>query len=171
MLYEAGYDRGKAVRYALEWALSRNPKYYDFENIGGDCTSFVSQCLFAGCGVMNYSEQNGWYYSDLDDRSPSWSGVEYLHRFLLTNASVGVYGRSAGLHELAAGDVIMLGDAQGKLYHSVVVNAVLRPIVPQNIFICSHSYDRRSARLSEYRYHHTVGIHILGARKYAPTGG
>ena len=53
MLIETGYDRRRAVEYALRWALSRNPEYYDFEDIGGDCTNFVSQCLFAGCGVMN----------------------------------------------------------------------------------------------------------------------
>lgn len=167
MLIETGYDRTMAVRYALDWALSRNPKYYDFENIGGDCTSFVSQCLFAGCGVMNYSKHNGWYYADLDHRAPAWSGVEFLRRFLLTNSSVGVYGKQTALHDLMRGDVIMLSDTRDDLYHAVIVNEVLTPTVPQNIFICSHSYDKRNARLSEYRYHSAIGIHILGARKYA----
>ncbi len=165
MLYEIGYDRNKAVRYALEWAFSRNPGYYDFENIGGDCTNFVSQCLYAGCNVMNFSKQNGWYYSDLDNRSPSWSGVEFLRNFLLTNTYVGVYGKQTVLSELAKGDVIMLGDRQGELYHTVIVNDILRPIVPHNIFICSHSFDKRNARLSEYQYESATGIHILGARK------
>ena len=61
MLIPVGYDRFRAVAYALRWALSRNPRYYDFEDIGGDCTNYVSQCLFAGCGVMNYAPENGWY--------------------------------------------------------------------------------------------------------------
>ena len=39
------YDRNKAIRYAKKWAYSRNKKYLDFENIGGDCTNFVSQCI------------------------------------------------------------------------------------------------------------------------------
>ena len=38
MLIPVGYDRFRAVAYALRWALSRNPRYYDFEDIGGDCT-------------------------------------------------------------------------------------------------------------------------------------
>ncbi|MBQ3571404.1 MAG: amidase domain-containing protein, partial [Clostridia bacterium] len=42
------YNRQNAVEYAKKWALKRNPKYYNFDNIGGDCTSFASQCLFAG---------------------------------------------------------------------------------------------------------------------------
>lgn len=66
MLIETGYDRRRAVEYALRWALSRNPEYYNFDNIGGDCTNFVSQCLYAGCRVMNYSGDDGWYYIDLD---------------------------------------------------------------------------------------------------------
>ena len=44
---EKGYNRQSAVEYARRWALGRNPAYYDFEGIGGDCTSFVSQCLYS----------------------------------------------------------------------------------------------------------------------------
>ena len=166
MLYETGYDRRKAVNYAMKWALSRNPRYYDFEDIGGDCTNFVSQCLFAGCGVMNHSEPDGWYYNSLNDRSPSWTGVEFLRSFLLANTSVGVYGREAALYELMPGDVIMLVDRSGDIYHSVIVSGVLYPVTPGNIFICSHSFDKRHARLSEYIYHKAAGIHITGARSY-----
>ena len=39
MLIEIGYDRRAAVRYALDWAFARNPRFYDFEDIGGDCTN------------------------------------------------------------------------------------------------------------------------------------
>lgn len=46
------YDRISAVNYAKKWALSRNPKFYDFDPIGGDCTNFISQCIYAGAKVM-----------------------------------------------------------------------------------------------------------------------
>ena len=49
------YNRREALRYAKEWAYKRNPKYYNFDRVGGDCTSFVSQCIYAGAGIMNYS--------------------------------------------------------------------------------------------------------------------
>lgn len=42
------YNRENAIQYTKKWAYSRNPKYYDFDSIGGDCTNFVSQCIFAG---------------------------------------------------------------------------------------------------------------------------
>ena len=42
------YDRRAAVEYAHKWAFGRNPEFYDFSEIGGDCTNFASQCLYAG---------------------------------------------------------------------------------------------------------------------------
>ena len=53
---EVQYDRQKAYNYAQKWAFKRNPIYYNFDNVGGDCTSFVSQCIFAGIGIMNYTK-------------------------------------------------------------------------------------------------------------------
>lgn len=165
MLTETGYDRGRAVGYALKWAYSRNPRFYDFEDIGGDCTNFVSQCLYAGCGVMNYSGDDGWYYINTNDRSPSWTSVEYLNRFLLTNTGTGVYGEPCVLSELLPGDVIQLRNYAGRLYHSLIVSFIFYPAEPENIFICSHSYDARNRRLSTYDYAEAVGIHISGARR------
>ena len=49
------YNREKAIVYAQKWAYARNPNYYNFDHVGGDCTSFISQCLYAGTGVMNYN--------------------------------------------------------------------------------------------------------------------
>ena len=77
------YNRDKSVEYAHQWAYGRNPAYYNFDQLGGDCTSFISQCLYAGCGVMNYTRDTGWYYISSYDRAAAWSGVEFLHRFLL----------------------------------------------------------------------------------------
>lgn len=55
---EISYNRKKVLEYAQKWAYDRNPRYYNFDSIGGDCTSFASQCIFAGSNVMNYSKSN-----------------------------------------------------------------------------------------------------------------
>ena len=47
------YDRLEAVSYAHRWAYGRNPAFYDYEEIGGDCTNYASQCIYVGTGVMN----------------------------------------------------------------------------------------------------------------------
>jgi hypothetical protein len=36
------YDRSAAVAYAHKWAYSRNPAYYNYDKLGGDCTNFAS---------------------------------------------------------------------------------------------------------------------------------
>ena len=38
------YDRQAAVDYAHRWAYHRNPDFYNFDELGGDCTNFASQC-------------------------------------------------------------------------------------------------------------------------------
>ena len=82
------YNRSQAVLYALFWAFSRNPAYYDFSYIGGDCTNFVSQSLYAGGEVMNFTPTFGWYFISSEDRSPSWTGVEFLYNFLVKFAEI-----------------------------------------------------------------------------------
>ena len=42
------FSRERAQAYAHRWAFGRNPEYLAFDRLGGDCTSFVSQCLLAG---------------------------------------------------------------------------------------------------------------------------
>ncbi len=165
MLIDINYNRYAAVRYALKWAYSRNPCFYDFQDIGGDCTNFVSQSLNAGCGEMNFSQENGWYFISADDRAPAWTGVDFLRQFLLTNRGAGVYGETSELSGLAAGDIIQLANPSGRYYHSLFVSYVGLPAVPENIYVCAHSIDARNKRLSNYRYAEAQGIHILGARK------
>lgn len=76
MLERIPYDRRAAVAYAHQWAYGRNPDFYDYEEIGGDCTNFASQCLYAGTGVMNFNPVYGWFYRDPNDKArpgPVWS--------------------------------------------------------------------------------------------------
>ena len=150
------YNRINAVEYAKKWALSRNPRYFDFHGIGGDCTNFASQCIYAGAGVMNYTRDYGWYYISPEDRSAAWSGVEYLYRFLTTNESVGPVGRDADLSEIQLGDVIFLSNGQRK-YHTLVVTG----FAPDGeILICAHTNDSYMRRLDSYNYYSTFPVHI-----------
>ena len=48
MLRLIPYNRQAAVAYAHKWAFGRNPAFFDFSELGGDCTNFASQCLYAG---------------------------------------------------------------------------------------------------------------------------
>lgn|GEM_PF-4450796 len=88
-----GYDRRAAAGYARRWAMGRNPRYWNFTGMGGDCTNFVSQCLYAGGCRMNFTRDLGWYYRSPEDRAAAWSGVEYLYRFLMGHTGPGPRAR------------------------------------------------------------------------------
>ena len=95
MILEKEYVRERAVMYARKYALVRNPLFYSFAGIGGNCTNFVSQCVLAGSCVMNFTPVYGWYYLSTNRRSASWTGVDYFYNFMIYNEGVGPYGRDA----------------------------------------------------------------------------
>lgn len=166
LLKEFLYDRVAAVAYANKWAYRRNPDYYDFENIGGDCTNFANQCILAGTGVMNYTETYGWYYVNLDYRSPSWTGVEYLYNFLVTNKGIGPFAEEISLSQLQLGDVCQLFMDQGRFQHTPVVTEIGDPPTQKNVLIAAHSNDANCRPLDTYNFKKIRYLHILGYRWY-----
>ena len=156
---EIMYNRKSAVEYSREWALSRNKAYYNFDSIGGDCTNFVSQCIYAGANVMNYTPDTGWYYRSINDRSAAWTSVEYLHKFLVNNEDVGPFGREVSEKEIKFGDIIQLGRLNGSFYHSLFVIQV-----EPTILVASHTYDSLDRTLYSYNYTNIRFIHIVGVR-------
>ena len=168
MIVYKEYNRARAVEYARRWALSRNPLFTNFAGRGGDCTNFVSQCLFAGTGVMNFTKTFGWYYISPEDRAPAWSGVDELYNFLvglpdfsMVNGGIGpfaVEARSAS--EVAVGDVVQLMNAEGEYYHTLIITGFEggEPLVS------AHTNDALNRRLSSYPYYSLRILHILGAR-------
>lgn len=161
------YDRQAAVEYARKWAFKRNPAYFNFDNLGGDCTNFASQCVFAGSGVMNYKPVFGWYYINSDDRTASWTGVEYFYNFLTGNAKgigdgAGPFAEEVEANRIEIGDIIQLGRANGDFYHSPVVVGFSNAGVP---LIAAHSYDAYRRPITSYSFERIRYIHILGVRQ------
>lgn len=152
---EIPYDRNAVVTYARKWALDRNPAYYNFDTIGGDCTNFASQSIYAGAHIMNYTPTMGWYYRSSYDRTPSWSGVEYLYNFLVNNNSVGPHARIVTQAEVEPGDIVQLGTASGDFYHCPVITAV-KPI----ILVAAHTDDSLDRPLLTYSFSKARFLHI-----------
>lgn len=156
------YDRKSAKEYAKKWAYLRNPAYYNYDPVGGDCTNFVSQCIFSGCKVMNYNK-NGWYYKNGNDKSPSWTGVEFLNEFLIRNKSVGPFAKLATIEELEVGDVIQLSFNGSTFGHSLLIVEKLGNDL-DNIFVATHTFDSYGRKVSSYNYIKNRFLHIEGAR-------
>lgn len=157
------YNRTESLKYAKEWAFKRNPKYYNFDPVGGDCTSFVSQCIYAGAGVMNYNTY-GWYYKNGNNKSASWSGVEYLYKFLVNNKQIGPYGREAKLEELEKADIIQLSFDGVTFGHTLIITDIIVRNGLRHILIASHTDDSYNRNLLTYRYQGIRGIKIEGVR-------
>jgi len=161
------YDREKAVAYAREWAFKRNPAYYNFDQLGGDCTNFASQCLFAGADVMNYTPDTGWFYSSLKNRAAAWAGVEYFYRFLKENAErpigsgAGPFATEIPLSEIEIGDFIQFGRRTGDFYHTPVVVGFSRGVP----LLATHTFDAFNRPLTTYHFEEIRCLHILGVRK------
>ena len=159
------YDRAAAVAYAHTWAYDRNPRYYNYEGIGGDCTNFASQGLYAGTGIMNFTPDFGWYYRDPNDKSPSWTGVSYFYQFLTQRERrVGPFGVETDLSGVLPGDFVQLELTGDDTFdHTPII--VERGVVPtlDNVLVAAHSNDADYRPLSTYPFTKIRFLHVLGA--------
>ena len=159
------YHREAALAYARRWAYGRNPAYYNYDNIGGDCTNFASQCLFAGSGIMNYDPVYGWFYVNANAKAPAWTGVPYFYYFLTRKtASRGPVGREVSLSELQPGDFVQLNFTGDLFAHTPIVVSVGSPPSFSNTLVAAHSQDVYGKPLSTFIVREVRLIHILGVR-------
>jgi len=159
------YNRLAAVRYARRWAFRRNPEFYSFDEIGGDCTNFVSQCVYAGSLVMNFSPELGWYYISPELRAPSWTSVRFFYEFITQNEGVGPYGYEAELTNALPGDVVQLAYGGSEEFtHTLLVVAVGREPSPENILLAAHTRDVYRRPLATYDYTSARLLHIEAVR-------
>lgn len=160
------YDRGRAVQYAHKWAYARNSTYLDFENLGGDCTNFASQCIFAGSGIMNYASVYGWYYVNSFNRTASWTGVNYLYEFLVNNKGAGPYAELVDASQAEPGDLAQISFSDNKIYdHSPVIIKAGSPSGRDGIFVAAHTFDTDYYRLMDFEPAYIRYLHIAGVRE------
>ena len=159
------YNRENAVQYAHMWALKRNQAYYDFEKLGGDCTNFASQVVHAGSGIMNYNSESGWYYTSSYSRAPSWTGVNFLHNFLVNNNGAGPFAELVDMKDAKPGDIIQLSfQGGGHFNHTPVIVQTGSPVELSNILIAAHTDDQDYYPITEYDWVDIRFIHIVGVR-------
>ncbi|KIL39654.1 hypothetical protein SD70_18595 [Gordoniibacillus kamchatkensis] len=142
------YNRAAAVQYAETWWNGANPQYIQFEV---DCTSFVSQCLYAGGLPMDYTgkRESGWWYRGRvhgqELWSYSWAVANSLMRYLLNS------GRARQVRspwELQLGDVICYDwDGDGTYQHNTIVTGMDITGAP---LVNAHTYNARSRNWAYY---------------------
>lgn len=165
MIVTKSYNRERAVEYARRWALSRNPLFFDFTGGGGNCTNFVSQCLLAGGLIMDSTETFGWYYRDVNDRAPAWTGVREfcefmcgLGDFFAKSERQGPFCEEVMRERVETGDIVQLANARGVFYHSLLVSGFENG----DILVCAQSNDALDRPLSTYNYAAARFLHVQG---------
>jgi len=150
------YDREAAVAYAKRWALGRNPEYKDYENWGGDCTNFISQCIRAGNIPLDHSGNspiNKWYWYSDKERTPTWTASEPFYKYITGNnkegtENYGIYAVEVDYNQLEIGDIVQL-TYEGRAYHNMIISEViLEGDYLIDYLVCQHTYDLLNYPLS-----------------------
>ncbi|QRN84648.1 amidase domain-containing protein [Clostridia bacterium] len=177
-VWENEYDREKAVEYAYEWTgccgLLRNPVWKAYDELGGNCNNFISQCLYAGGIPMDITgsinNQWKWYGDCLDEkerhsgRSSSWSGVDEFYEYAMNNEGPGLVAIVGdNIYSGQIGDVIQYG-TDGKWTHSVIIVDVIRDENDMLVdyLVNSNTTDRIDCPMSAYSYADIRLIKIVG---------
>ena len=129
------YQPKKAVYYARKHAVHYNKSFMTFNNRGGDCTNFVSQCLNYGDLPMT---------STWKPYSYSWIRVNELYYYLL-RAGIGTDITKDKYYKI--GSVIQFySNQKGFFSHSGIITSAL----PNGDYLyCCHSRDKLDFPLSE----------------------
>ena len=116
---------------------------------------------------MNFTPEVGWYYLNANDRTASWTGVEYFYRFLTENTvnpignGEGPFAEEVSLQELRIGDFVQLGGEDG-FYHTLISVGFQSNGVP---LMAAHSRDTYARPLTSWIFQRLRCIHVLAARK------
>lgn len=173
---DTSYDRDAAVAYAQQWWNTRNytGNYLAYDDFGGNCQNFASQCIHAGGIDMDYTGvhdvQWKFYDENLNNkstargRSYSWTGVDMFYTYAVNNYSDGLVTLTDIDYSYAQkGDIIHVG-AYYEWRHALLVTDVLKNAdgTLQDIIVASNTADRWNYPLSAYIYTGARLIHILG---------
>lgn len=181
---EIPYNRDGAARYADDWAHGRNPDFYDFSDLGGDCTNFVSQAIHIGGGApMVFGGTHGvgtkgWYYFSLHDRASAWTLVGGLYRFIVSDKNIWQGGpegiEETNLYNMDKGDIVQFKWSASDPYwmHSVIIDGWENLGDGNKLYyVAGHSDDIKNYPLSSIQYFKRRFIRITrveGYRSFLP---
>ena len=165
------YDYNLSVAYANTFYTNYNPNYPDWNEYGGDCANFISQCLRAGGkkyeGIPGKSDSSSFKYWFSKGNKTDTSMVSSTHRWanafrLYWQNNSSSYKRFKRLFLDAyiygdIGDVVsLIDDSTGLVYHTLLIIDNIQD--EQDFIIAAHDEDTNSTRLSQKLYEDTSFI-------------
>lgn len=132
---DSNFNIDEACSYAENYALNPNPNYKSFEGIGGDCTNFISQILYAG-GIK---QTTAW-----KPYTNPWIRVEDIYLYL-TSQKLGI--KLPNDTFLDKGCLIQFYTPSiGKFFHNGFITYKLQN---NDCLYCCHSYNKLNYPLSQ----------------------
>ncbi len=175
------YQRSMAIRYALDWAISPipyHPDFVDFTEMGGDCTNFVSQALWAAApdSMTNHEAEQigaeGWYYNHMLDRAIAWTWVDGLFLYITQDHQKwegGPQGQQVNLNEVFPGDIIQYDWGTTDFWkHSVMITNTLRQDGTIMHLVAGHSPDVVNYPYTAFNYGEMRYLHITALENTQP---
>lgn len=150
----ASLNRTNMYNYAQANWNKRPSNWGNFDGMGGDCTNFISQIIYAGGAPMDNTGSYQWYYYGYSDRAPSWTSVRFLYEYLIGNTGVGPQGYRAStndmLYNMHRGDIIQIDfGSDGTYDHSTsIVNYQIGTL--NNTTVAAHTNDVFNRPISDY---------------------
>ena len=164
------YNREDAVNYAMQYANSRNSKYYDYSDVGGNCANYGSQTIYAGGIPMDTVGDQIWKYygtgvdgtSNKTGRSNSWTSTSYFYNYARNNTGYGMCADvDINIFYAEGGDIIQVGYS-GYTHTTVVVDKAIKDGKIVDIIINSNTVGLENYPLLGYTYQNKRLIKILG---------
>ncbi|WP_432093485.1 amidase domain-containing protein [Streptomyces sp. bgisy100] len=141
------YNYAAMATYAEKYWSNYNPAYRKFNDVGGDCTNFISQALKAG-GWKNdsglYSDYRNWWY-DSSNQTMSWVGADDWSWFTLSSRRA---TNLSNVYQLGVGDILQMDfDRDGSKDHSMITTYRSRSGVPYLTYHSTNTYRKSVASI------------------------
>lgn len=158
------FDRTAMYEYAYENYDKRPSQWGDFDGMGGDCTNFVSQIIYAGGAPFDTTGNYTWYYYGMSNRAPAWTSVTWLHDYLVNNDYIGPQGdvnSSYDVYRAMVGDVIQIDFENDETYDHSTCIVHHQTGTSSQTTIAAHTYNVWNYPINNYsgakRWIHLTG--------------
>lgn len=141
------YKYAAMATYAEKYWKNYNTAYRRYSSVGGDCTNFVSQSLFAGGWkqVTSSREDYGTWYSKTSGESDTWIGVNEWSWFTQTAKRTTAL---ANAYQMDVGDLLQMDfDRDGSKDHSMMTTYRSSSGVPYLTYHDTDTYRRSLSSL------------------------
>ena len=195
------YNRDNAAAYAYTYTTDsytassgnnpnfQNDNFSDYTEAGGNCQNFASQCVWAGLGGSDTSDDinnlkfpmdangdNVWYGNGLWQANKYWTNTQWFDDYVSASAKEKIGTRmSANTYILPAGqNFSSISNASTRLLgavlhvygngtnhgHAIVATGVTG-VGFSNITFCANSPMRKAAKLSDYSQFISHSIRVI----------